>query len=168
MVVVVDASDFRTRQNNRRGWSFPDFARGNSETFVTRTRAVAIASKRAEPTRPTDDRADAPGGITRDVHEPPPGTTAADTSTPPPSRTRTRADTQMDNNAHREDRHMSPESQHKSPTQQVSWAALEPHDVNTMQNLTALTQLRKTPGKKVPPGGSRSEAPPSSSSITFI
>ena len=47
---------------------------------------------------------------------------------------------------------MSPESQHKSPTQQVSWAALEPHDVNTMQNLTALTQLRKTPGKKVPPG----------------
>ena len=53
---------------------------------------------------------------------------------------------------------MSPESTHKSPTQQVTWAALEPHDVNTMQNLTALTQLRKTPGKKVPPGGSRSEA----------
>ena len=53
---------------------------------------------------------------------------------------------------------MSPESTHKSPTQQVTWAALEPHDVNTAQNLTALTQLRKTPGKKVPPGGSRSEA----------
>ena len=53
---------------------------------------------------------------------------------------------------------MSPESQHKSPTQQVSWAPLEPHDVNTAQNLTALTQLRKTPGKKVQPGGSRSDA----------
>jgi len=53
---------------------------------------------------------------------------------------------------------MSPETQHKSPTQQVSWAPLEPHDVNTAQNLTALTQLRKTPGKKVQPGGSRSDA----------
>mmetsp|Transcript_5390 Transcript_5390/g.24015 ORF Transcript_5390/g.24015 Transcript_5390/m.24015 type:complete len:112 (+) Transcript_5390:209-544(+) len=54
---------------------------------------------------------------------------------------------------------MSPETQHKSPTQQVSWAPLEPHDVNTAQNLTALTQLRKTPGKKVQPGGSRNNSP---------
>jgi hypothetical protein len=48
---------------------------------------------------------------------------------------------------------MSPETQqHKSPSAQVSWAPLESHDVNTMSKLTALTQLRKTPGKKVVPG----------------
>ena len=52
---------------------------------------------------------------------------------------------------------MSP--QHKSPTAQVSWAPLESHDVNTMSKLTALTQLRKTPGKKVVPGSRYEDAP---------